>query len=112
MWIWLERSLVAVAIFIVLAQIYRPARTNPPAETNQEIAATLAVEPAIASILDRSCIDCHSNRTVWPWYSHVAPVFWLVMSDVNRDRQRVDFSEWDSYITDNKARFWKRSARK
>jgi Haem-binding domain len=103
-WIWLKRSLVAVAIFIVLAQIYRPARTNPPAETNQEIAATVAVEPAIASILDRSCIDCHSNRTVWPWYSRVAPVSWLVVSDVNRGRRRVNFSEWASYDAEKKSK--------
>ena len=104
MWIWSKRSFVAVAIFIVLAQIYRPARTNPPTEENQEIGATLAVEPAIASILDRSCSDCHSNRTVWPWYSHVAPVSWLVVSDVNRGRQRVNFSEWGSYTAEQRSK--------
>jgi heme-binding protein len=103
-WIWSKRSFVAVATFIVLAQIYRPATTNPPAGENQDIAANLSVEPAIASMLDRSCSDCHSNRTVWPWYSHFAPVSWLVVSDVNRGRQRVNFSEWGSYATDKRGK--------
>jgi Haem-binding domain len=103
-WIWSRRSFVAVAIFIVLAQIYRPARTNPPAGENQDIAANFSVEPAIASFLDRSCSDCHSNRTVWRWYSHIAPVSWLVVSDVNRGRQRVNFSKWGSYTAEQKSK--------
>jgi len=103
-WIWSKRAVVGVAIFIMLAQIYRPARTNPPTDKNQEIVATLAIEPAIASVLDRSCSDCHSNRTVWPWYSHVAPVSWLVVSDVNRGRQGVNFSEWGGYTAEQRSK--------
>jgi len=26
----------------------------------------------------RACFDCHSNETIWPWYSNVAPISWLV----------------------------------
>ena len=22
--------------------------------------------------------DCHSNETVWPWYSYAAPIAWFV----------------------------------
>ena len=29
----------------------------------------------------RSCYDCHSHETTWPWYSHVAPASWLVAHD-------------------------------
>ncbi len=50
--------------------------------------------PEVAAILDRSCSDCHSNRTVWPWYSAVAPVSWLVAYDVNHGRSELNFSEW------------------
>ncbi len=44
-----------------------------------------------------SCYDCHSNETVWPWYSYVAPVSFLVAGDVEDGRKRVNFSEWDKY---------------
>lgn len=43
----------------------------------------------------RACFDCHSNQTVWPWYSYVAPVSWLVQNDVDGGRQHLNFSEWD-----------------
>jgi hypothetical protein len=42
----------------------------------------------------RACFDCHSNETVWPWYSKVAPVSWLVVSDTVRGRRALNFSEW------------------
>jgi hypothetical protein len=48
-------------------------------------------------MLKHSCMDCHSNRTVWPWYSYVAPMSWLVERDVRRGRDHLNFSEWDRY---------------
>jgi hypothetical protein len=42
-------------------------------------------------------MDCHSNQTVWPWYSYVAPMSWLVERDVQSGRNRINFSEWDRY---------------
>jgi hypothetical protein len=52
-------------------------------------------KPATRALAKRACYDCHSNETVWPWYSHVAPVSWLVMSDVVNGRHEMNFSEWD-----------------
>ena len=52
------------------------------------------INPQVGKILDRSCQDCHSNRTAWPWYSHVAPVSWVISKHVNEGREMLDFSEW------------------
>ena len=46
-------------------------------------------------LAERACFSCHSNETYWPWYSHVAPVSWLVQSDVRSGRRDLNFSEWD-----------------
>jgi hypothetical protein len=43
-----------------------------------------------------SCFDCHSNETVWPWYSNIAPVSWLVYRDVAEGRHRLNFSDWQN----------------
>jgi hypothetical protein len=48
-------------------------------------------------VLERSCMDCHSNRTDWPWYSNVAPASWFVTDHVNHGRRHLNFSEWDAY---------------
>jgi hypothetical protein len=43
----------------------------------------------------RACFDCHSNETIWPWYSNIAPISWLVQRDVDEGRRAVNFSEWN-----------------
>jgi heme-binding protein len=86
-------ALVVAVIFIGL-QFVRQARTNPPVDPSQTIYARLQVTPQVAAILDRSCQDCHSNTTRWPWYSNVAPVSWLVIDDVNEGRSHLNLSEW------------------
>jgi hypothetical protein len=90
---------ILAGISLIVIQLYRPERTNPRADPKQDIHATLAIDPQVDSILKRSCNDCHSNQTVWPWYSRVAPTSWLVVSDVNRGRVAVNFSEWSRYST-------------
>jgi hypothetical protein len=89
---------VVAALLLVLAiQLYRPSTTNPISDRTRDIRSVLTVEPQVASVIDRSCSDCHSNQTVWPWYSHVAPASWLVVSDVNRGRAAMNFSDWTKY---------------
>ena len=52
-----------------------------------------------AQVLVRACGNCHSNHTDWPWYSHVAPVSWLVARHVREGREKLNFSEWEKYPT-------------
>jgi len=100
MWLWLKRSIIMGFVLLIVIQVIRPGRTNPSIDPTQEIAASMAVDPMVASILERSCNDCHSNRTVWPWYSNWAPISWLVASDVNSGRRHLNFSKWSTYPLD------------
>jgi hypothetical protein len=88
---WIFVALVAV---FALMQFINPARTNPPITPGGDISTTNPPPPQIAALLHAACYDCHSHETKWPWYSHVAPVSWLVVSDVNDGRERMNFSDW------------------
>lgn len=94
---WLQVTLVTAGATLVLIQIIRPSRTNPQLRADHNIHAMAAMEPAAGGILQRSCNDCHSSRTAWPWYSHVAPVSWLVAYDVHRGRRALNLSDWGGY---------------
>ncbi len=63
-----------------------------------------AAPPKIAAILIRSCYDCHSNETRWPWYGYVAPFSWWLERDVGLGRKQLNFSEWGSYYLTTKLR--------
>lgn len=91
---WIVPSLIA---FLAVIQLIRPPRVNLPIDPKREIYSMVTVEPAVASTFSRSCNDCHSNQTVWPWYSYVAPASWLVVYDVNKGRSEMNFSEWGMY---------------
>jgi hypothetical protein len=96
--IWPKRWLLPAVVVVLLAiQVFRPARTNPAVDAKRGITASVEVPIAVAAIFDRACNDCHSNQTVWPWYSSVAPVSWLVAHDVNEGRREMNFSEWSGY---------------
>ena len=89
--------LVGVACLFVIVQFIRPAKTNPVADPSLAIESHVQVDPTVGAIFDRSCVDCHSNKTRWPWYSHVAPVSWFVIDHVNEGRKELNLSEWGKY---------------
>jgi len=82
--------LLSLAILLLGAQVVRPARTNPPATNPFEIG-----DQGIESILRRSCFDCHSNETRWPWYSEIAPMSWMISEHVDDGREHMNFSTWN-----------------
>lgn len=95
----LKWTAVVLAALFAAMQFVRPARTNPPVDESRVIGAHLSVTPEVAAILDRSCNDCHSNLTRWPWYSNFAPVSWFVIDHVNEGRSEMNFSDWAQYPT-------------
>ncbi len=62
--------------------------SNPPARYKIE------APPEVEAILRRSCFDCHSNETAWPFYARLAPGSWLMIRDVKKGRGRMNLSEW------------------
>lgn len=90
---------IALGVVIVLAaiQLVRPDRTNPPVTATETVQAAASVPPGVNAILRRSCFDCHSSETRWPWYSAVAPMAWGVANHVKEGRAQLNFSQWGTY---------------
>jgi hypothetical protein len=81
----------AVVLFVLIQLIpYGHDHTNPV--VSQEVQWDI---PQTRDLAIRACYDCHSNLTVWPWYSNIAPLSWLIQHDVDGGRLVLNFSEWD-----------------
>jgi hypothetical protein len=93
----IKHALLAVLLILIVIQFVPVKRDNPPSEPAQAVESVITVPAAVHSILERSCADCHSNRTRWPWYSQIAPVSWLVAHDVHEGRVELNLSEWATY---------------
>jgi hypothetical protein len=88
--LWVLIGLVVLGLLIQLIPL--PGRGNNPLVVSEPPWDS----PQTRLLVKRACFDCHSNETVWPWYSYVAPVSWLVYSDTMQGRRRMNFSEWNS----------------
>ena len=96
----LKQIAVGVVVVIAAAQLVRPERANPPTDVSRTIQAHAGVGSGLVTVLDRACRDCHTNGTVWPWYTQIAPLSWLMAYAVKEGRHAVNFSEWASYPPD------------
>jgi hypothetical protein len=91
----LIQSVVVLLFLFGVAQLVRPSRANPSIDPSHAIQAHVSSE--LGTILDRSCGDCHSNRTMWPSFTRIAPLSWLYAYAVEKGRKAVNFSEWAAY---------------
>ncbi|NMB56164.1 MAG: heme-binding domain-containing protein [Leptolinea sp.] len=83
---------LAVVVFLLIQLVpYGKDHTNPPVTGEPAWDS-----PETRALAKRACFDCHSNETVYPWYSNVAPVSWLVMHDIEEGRGNLNFSEWET----------------
>jgi hypothetical protein len=94
---------VVAAVLFVGIQLVPMDRTNPPVEGD------IPTSPEVKSVLKRACYDCHSNETIWPWYSRIAPISWMVARDVNEGRAELNFSTWNWYSTKGQVKKLKES---
>ena len=101
----MKKLLLIIIIIFALIQLIRPDRTNPPVDEN----IALHAPGKVAAILKRSCYDCHSNETVWPWYSNIAPLSWSIVAHVNDGRKALNFSKWAKIDPKTKAKRLKRA---
>lgn len=89
------------ACIVVMSLATMPTKSTAPGIA---ILSSAQIAPNVRAILERSCQDCHSEATHYPWYSYVAPVSFLIRSDVIRGREHLNLSRWSEYSLVRKER--------
>jgi hypothetical protein len=95
---------VIIVAALVVIQFFRIDKANTPIVEANTIDAAIAVPPDIKLILGRSCNDCHSNNTVYPWYSNIQPAAWFLKDHIDEARRELNFSEFNTYSAKKKKR--------
>jgi hypothetical protein len=85
-------AVLAIVVVFIAIQFVPVDRSNPPVQ------GEIDAPPAVSDVLRRSCYNCHSNETRWPWYSRVAPVSWFLSHHVHEGREKLNFSTWAALI--------------
>ncbi len=87
-----------ILALLILIQFYPIKHTNPP------VTSPFNGPAEVNQVFEASCMDCHSNKTHWPWYSYVAPVSWLIADDVHEGRRELNLSEWGEMTAKRRAK--------
>ncbi len=96
----MNKKLIIVIAVLVLIQLYPINSDNPQSDPMSEI----VLQPDTKTIVEKTCYDCHSNKTNWPWYSYIAPVSWVVAKHVKDGRDELNFSIWQEYSQKRKSK--------
>lgn len=99
-----KNILLTILILLILIQFIRVDQTNPESIMESNYFIVASVPSQIQSIMTESCFDCHSNQTIYPWYSKVAPVSWFLNQHIKEGRKKINFSEWDAYSTEDQVK--------
>jgi hypothetical protein len=102
-----KRVLIAVGVAGVAAvggSLVHPFGAAAVPGKNEAIFREAQIDTETLAIVRRACQNCHSQNTEWPWYSHIAPVSWLLAHDVQQARSHMNLSEWQDYSSDDRLR--------
>ena len=84
---------------LILLGLFLVIRLIPTSKENEVVDKSLEItaEEGIMDILRTACYDCHSNETVYPWYSYIAPFSWTISKHVKEGKKALNFSIWETY---------------
>jgi hypothetical protein len=89
--------LLVSCILIIVLQFIRPVHNNSSQVLTTDISKVIIVPDKVLSLLKNACFDCHSNNTLYPWYSDIQPMGWLMAYHIKQAKKQLNFSDFGSY---------------
>jgi hypothetical protein len=90
----LNKILIGLVVLFIIIQFIRPEKNISSEPSPSHISARYATPQEVKSILDKSCNDCHSNNTRYPWYASVQPLAWWLNDHVEDGKEEINFDEF------------------
>lgn len=104
----MKRRIFFLAFFIlVIIQFFHPQKNVSNTISANDITNHYTISPELLSVLKRSCYDCHSNNTSYPWYYSIQPVAWWMSHHINEGKGELNFSEFAEMNIGDKQRAFK-----
>lgn len=93
---------VSILVLLFLLAFVHPFGNARVADPGKQLMSSAEIGTPVLEVLQRSCQNCHSEKTTWPVYSHMAPISWLIEKDVQDGRSHWNMSKWDHYSLDDR----------
>lgn len=93
---------VGILVMLFLLAFVHPFGNARVADQGKQLMSSAQIGAPVLDVLQRSCQNCHSEKTTWPAYSHMAPISWLIEKDVQDGRSHWNMSKWDQYSLEDR----------
>lgn len=95
-----KRIIWAVLGLLAVIQFIRPAKNQSEGIPDTDISKVYSLPAGIHDVFTNKCYDCHSNNTVYPWYTNIQPVGWWMAFHVKEAKKELNFSDFGDYPRD------------
>ncbi len=92
-----KRILIGILVFLIVIQAIQPTKNKGNAAGPKDITSVVQVPDNVMAVLKKSCYDCHSNNTTYPWYDNITPVNWWVADHIKEGKRELNFSTFGDY---------------
>ncbi len=92
-----KKIFLIVGILLIAIQFIRPVKNIATSDQPNNIGNHYTVPQDVKTIVEKACMDCHSNNTVYPWYTNIQPVGWWLAKHVNDGKKKWNFDEFGTY---------------
>jgi hypothetical protein len=89
-----KKILIVLVILLIIIQFIHPARNISAVDSPNNISSVYNVPADVKTILDKACMDCHSNNTRYPWYFKIQPLDWWLTHHINEGKEELNFDEF------------------
>ncbi len=92
-----RKILLAILIVLIIIQFIQPSRNDRAEVSATDITKNHCIPENVQRVLQNACYDCHSNKTLYPWYSRIQPFSWLLANHIKKGKAELNFNEFGSY---------------
>jgi hypothetical protein len=89
----IKKIFYGLGAILILIQLIHPEKNESDDQTHN-ISTKYAVPSDVQHLLTVSCNDCHSNKTIYPWYNNIQPVAWMLNHHVTDGKRHLNFSSF------------------
>lgn len=90
----LKKIILALMGVLVIIQFIQPQKNQGPVMPEHQLFSRYATPAPVQAILQKACMDCHSNNTQYPWYASIQPVAWWLDEHVEDGKKHINFDEY------------------
>ena len=92
-----KKIFISLLALLIIIQFFHPSKNISTEPAPNDIVLHFTVPSNVQDVLKKSCYDCHSNNTKYPWYNNIQPVAWWLQTHVDEGKHELNFNEFAGY---------------